>query len=142
MATPPVAVARLRKSFGEQTVLDGITFQLESGKVTCVLGRSGTGKSVLLRLLIGLETADAGSICLEGREISTGSPRQAEFDTRSETGGLSMCPANRHAAAERRAASSNGLGLIAGPSQAAGVQNRIDQTQYPFLNTPFSNTPS
>jgi phospholipid/cholesterol/gamma-HCH transport system ATP-binding protein len=57
-------------------VLDGITFELEAGKVTCVLGRSGTGKSVLLRLLIGLETPDAGSICLEGHDISTASPQE------------------------------------------------------------------
>jgi phospholipid/cholesterol/gamma-HCH transport system ATP-binding protein len=76
MEPPPIAVAGLRKSFGGQTVLDGITFQLESDKVTCVLGRSGTGKSVLLRLLIGLETPDAGSICLEDQDISTASPKE------------------------------------------------------------------
>ncbi len=70
----PVAVAGLRKSFGEQSVLAGITFQLESGKVTCVLGRSGTGKSVLLKLLIGLEKPDAGSIRLVGQDISSASP--------------------------------------------------------------------
>jgi phospholipid/cholesterol/gamma-HCH transport system ATP-binding protein len=73
---PPIVVAELRKSFGEQTVLDGISFQLESRKVTCVLGRSGTGKSVLLRLLIGIEKPDAGSICLEGHDISTASPKE------------------------------------------------------------------
>jgi len=69
----PVTVKGLRKSFGEQTVLDGIDFQLESGQVTCVLGRSGTGKSVLLRLMIGIEKPDAGSICLEGQDIATAS---------------------------------------------------------------------
>jgi phospholipid/cholesterol/gamma-HCH transport system ATP-binding protein len=72
----PITVAGLSKSFGEQTVLDGIAFELEAGKVTCVLGRSGTGKSVLLRLLIGLERPDAGSICLEGHDISTASPQE------------------------------------------------------------------
>jgi phospholipid/cholesterol/gamma-HCH transport system ATP-binding protein len=76
MDAPPVAVAGLRKSFGAQTVLDGVDFQLEAGKVTCILGRSGTGKSVLLRLLIGLETPDAGSICLEGSDISAASPQE------------------------------------------------------------------
>jgi len=76
MATPPVAVSGLRKSFANQTVLNGIDFQLEAGKVTCVLGRSGTGKSVLLRLLIGLETPDVGTVCLEGQDMSTASPRQ------------------------------------------------------------------
>lgn len=69
----PVAVAGLRKSFGEQTVLAGITFQLEPGKVTCVLGRSGTGKSVLLKLLIGLERPDSGSIRLVGQDMASAS---------------------------------------------------------------------
>jgi phospholipid/cholesterol/gamma-HCH transport system ATP-binding protein len=69
----PIAVAGLCKSFGAQTVLDGITFQLVAGQVTCVLGRSGTGKSVLLKMLIGLEPAGAGSIRLEGCDISSAS---------------------------------------------------------------------
>jgi len=72
----PIAVAGLRKSFGEQTVLAGITFQLEPGKVTCVLGRSGTGKSVLLKLLIGLEKPDAGSIRLVGQDMASASTKE------------------------------------------------------------------
>ena len=72
----PIAVAGLRKAFGALTVLDGITFQLESGKVTCVLGRSGTGKSVLLKLLIGLEQPDAGSIRLEGYDIASATAKE------------------------------------------------------------------
>jgi phospholipid/cholesterol/gamma-HCH transport system ATP-binding protein len=69
----PIAVAGLCKSFGAQTVLNGITFQLVAGEVTCVLGRSGTGKSVLLKMLIGLEPPDAGSIRLVGRDLSSAS---------------------------------------------------------------------
>jgi phospholipid/cholesterol/gamma-HCH transport system ATP-binding protein len=76
MDAPPVAVRGLRKSFGDQAVLDGIDFQLESGQVTCVLGRSGTGKSVLLRLMIGIEKPDAGSICLGGQDIATASENE------------------------------------------------------------------
>ena len=76
VTAPPIAVNGLKKSFGDQTVLDGISFQLESGKVTCVLGRSGTGKSVLLKLLIGLEVPDAGSVLLEGHDISGASPEE------------------------------------------------------------------
>jgi phospholipid/cholesterol/gamma-HCH transport system ATP-binding protein len=75
-SVPPIAVEGLRKAFGEQTVLDGITFQLVPGQVTCVLGRSGTGKSVLLKLLIGLQSPDAGSIHLEGRDISSVSSKE------------------------------------------------------------------
>lgn len=65
-------VKDIRKSFGSQTVLDGVTLQLNTGQVTCVLGRSGTGKSVLLKLLIGLERPDSGSVCLAGIDISSG----------------------------------------------------------------------
>src|SRR5664279_6324472 len=83
----PIAVAGLRKSFGAQTVLDGITFELKSGEVTCVLGRSGTGKSVLLRLLIGLETPDAGSIRLEGYNISSASSKELK-EARKKVGFL------------------------------------------------------
>src|SRR5580692_9199837 len=87
MPAPPVAVKGLRKSFGEQTVLDGIDFQLESGQVTCVLGRSGTGKSVLLRLMIGIEKPDAGSICLDGQDIATASENELN-DARKKVGFL------------------------------------------------------
>ena len=65
----PIAVEGLRKSFGEQVVLDGVTFQVACGQVTCILGRSGTGKSVLLKLLMGLEKSDAGSIRLLGHDV-------------------------------------------------------------------------
>ena len=59
----------VRKSFGEQTVLAGISLKVEAGQTVAVLGRSGTGKSVLLKLLIGLEQPDNGSTRIDGREI-------------------------------------------------------------------------
>jgi len=66
---PPVVVKDLHKSFGDQTVLDGIDLTIAKGETLVVLGRSGTGKSVLLKLLVGLEHPDSGSICVEGQEI-------------------------------------------------------------------------
>ena len=65
-----VLVKDLRKSFGAQKVLDGIGFQVGSGETLAVLGRSGTGKSVLLKLLIGLQKPDSGSIRIHGQEIA------------------------------------------------------------------------
>jgi phospholipid/cholesterol/gamma-HCH transport system ATP-binding protein len=65
-----VVVQGLQKSFGAQTVLNGVSFSLARGEVLSVLGRSGTGKSVLLRLLIGLDKPDAGSIRMNGLEIT------------------------------------------------------------------------
>jgi phospholipid/cholesterol/gamma-HCH transport system ATP-binding protein len=70
MNPQPVVVKGIRKSFGEQQVLKGIDLSANKGEILAVLGKSGTGKSVLLRLLIGLEKADAGSICIRGQETT------------------------------------------------------------------------
>jgi ABC-type transporter Mla maintaining outer membrane lipid asymmetry ATPase subunit MlaF len=56
-----IAVSDLQKRFGKQTVLNGIDLGVVHGETVAVLGRSGTGKSVLLKLLIGLQAADSGS---------------------------------------------------------------------------------
>jgi phospholipid/cholesterol/gamma-HCH transport system ATP-binding protein len=67
----PVLVLRdVQKSFGAQHVLNGINLTVVRGETLAVLGRSGTGKSVLLKLIIGLENADSGSICIHGQEIT------------------------------------------------------------------------
>ncbi len=52
---PPIRVRSLRKSFGDQTVLNGIDLEVARGETLAVLGQSGAGKSVLLKLLIGLQ---------------------------------------------------------------------------------------
>ena len=67
---PVVAVENLHKTFGQQKVLNGISLSVSRGETLAVLGRSGTGKSVLLRLIIGLETPDSGSIRINGLDIS------------------------------------------------------------------------
>src|ERR1700730_16844011 len=65
-----VAIRGLRKSFGDQKVLNGIDLTVGRGETVAVLGRSGTGKSVLLKLLVGLQQPDQGSIQIEGQEIT------------------------------------------------------------------------
>jgi phospholipid/cholesterol/gamma-HCH transport system ATP-binding protein len=67
---PAVFVRDLRKSFDRQQVLNGIDLTVAHGETVVVLGRSGTGKSVLLKLLIGLQKADSGSIRIQGQEIT------------------------------------------------------------------------
>jgi len=67
---PPVAAQGLRKSFGERKVLKGIDLTVARGETMVVLGRSGTGKSVLLKLIVGLERPDSGSIRIHGQEIA------------------------------------------------------------------------
>jgi phospholipid/cholesterol/gamma-HCH transport system ATP-binding protein len=71
----PVEVRDLRKSFGEQRVLNGISLSVSQGQTVAVLGRSGTGKSVLLKLLVGLQPADSGSVRIAGQEITGLDPR-------------------------------------------------------------------
>src|SRR5260370_5116557 len=73
---PPIAVKDLSKAFGSQKVLTEISLQVEAGKTLAVLGRSGTGKSVLLKLLIGLLAPDQGSVRIQGREIAQLGPKQ------------------------------------------------------------------
>lgn len=67
---PVVAVENLHKSFGNQTVLNGISLSVGRGETLAVLGRSGTGKSVLLRLIIGLEKPDSGSVRIHGQDLA------------------------------------------------------------------------
>jgi phospholipid/cholesterol/gamma-HCH transport system ATP-binding protein len=65
-----VVVENVRKSFGRHTVLNGISMNVGRGETLAVLGRSGTGKSVLLRLIIGLEKPDSGSVHIHGQDIA------------------------------------------------------------------------
>lgn len=65
----PIVVAGLSKSYGPDTVLAGFDLQVENESFTVITGPPKSGKSVLFRLLVGLEKADAGSILLHGEEI-------------------------------------------------------------------------
>jgi len=67
---PVVAVEDVCKTYAGHTVLDGINLHVTRGETLAVLGRSGTGKSVLLRLIIGLETPGSGSIHIHGQDIA------------------------------------------------------------------------
>jgi phospholipid/cholesterol/gamma-HCH transport system ATP-binding protein len=61
-----VEVRSLRKSFGDLEVLKGISFKVNPGEIFVIMGPSGSGKSVLLRHIIGLERPDAGDILIQG----------------------------------------------------------------------------
>jgi phospholipid/cholesterol/gamma-HCH transport system ATP-binding protein len=66
-----VTVRGLRRSFDGQPVLKGLNFEVERGEIFVVMGPSGSGKSVLLRHIIGLETPDEGEILIEGESIQS-----------------------------------------------------------------------
>ncbi len=71
-----IEVRDLRKSFGTQDVLDGVSFRIERGESVAIVGRSGGGKSVLLKLIIGLLKPDSGEVLIEGEDIVSMDERQ------------------------------------------------------------------
>jgi phospholipid/cholesterol/gamma-HCH transport system ATP-binding protein len=72
--TSPIQIESLSKTFGAQTVLQGLDLTVAQGEVVALMGRSGTGKSVLLRLIVGLQNPDSGSIRVLGQEVNSLSP--------------------------------------------------------------------
>jgi len=66
-----IQVRGIRKSFNGQEVLKGVDLEVRPGEIFVIMGPSGSGKSVLLKHLIGLETPDAGEILINGESIET-----------------------------------------------------------------------
>lgn len=84
------SVKDVEKSYGEGNakvkVLNGITTQLEEGKICVILGPSGSGKSTLLNVIAGLEQLDSGTICVDGEEISALDAKHLGLYRRSKLG--------------------------------------------------------
>jgi phospholipid/cholesterol/gamma-HCH transport system ATP-binding protein len=66
---PAIAFREVSRSFGGRAVLNNVSFEVAPGEAFCLLGRSGMGKSVTLKLTIGLIQPDAGAICVENDNI-------------------------------------------------------------------------
>ncbi|MFT3688778.1 amino acid ABC transporter ATP-binding protein [Paenirhodobacter sp.] len=66
---PLIGIDDVRKSFGENEVLKGITLHIDPGEVIAVIGKSGSGKSTLLRCVNGLEVIDSGAISVAGAQL-------------------------------------------------------------------------
>lgn len=66
----------VKKAFGEKVVLDGIGLEVRDGETVVVIGHSGSGKSVLLKTIVGLLPADEGSILIGGSEVRGLSPEE------------------------------------------------------------------
>jgi phospholipid/cholesterol/gamma-HCH transport system ATP-binding protein len=78
-----IKIVNLAKSFGSHKVLDGINLELPAGQITVVIGKSGVGKSVLLKHIIGLVKPDSGQIIVDGQDISRlGGRQRQEFKRR------------------------------------------------------------
>jgi phospholipid/cholesterol/gamma-HCH transport system ATP-binding protein len=73
---PAIRLDGVTKRFGDRVVLDDVSVDVPPGTAFCLLGRSGTGKSVTLRHIVGLVQPDAGHVLVEGRDVTTLKPRE------------------------------------------------------------------
>jgi phospholipid/cholesterol/gamma-HCH transport system ATP-binding protein len=71
-----IEVRNLQKSFGTQKILDGVNLRIETGESVVIIGRSGGGKSVLLKHIIGLAKPDAGEVLIDGENIELMNERE------------------------------------------------------------------
>ncbi len=71
-----IAVRSLQKKIGQQEILRGVDLKISSGETLAIIGRSGGGKSVLLKHMVGLMEPDSGEICIQGQNIIGMNERQ------------------------------------------------------------------
>ncbi|MFZ1286223.1 MAG: TOBE-like domain-containing protein [Candidatus Phosphoribacter sp.] len=71
-----ITVSSARKNYGDFLALDDVELEIPSGSLTALLGPSGSGKSTLLRAIAGLETLDAGVVCIAGVDVSREPPQR------------------------------------------------------------------
>ena len=71
-----IEVRNLKKSFGAQPILEDVSFRIENGESVVIIGRSGGGKSVLLKHIIGLLQPDGGDVLVDGENITRMNERQ------------------------------------------------------------------
>lgn len=71
-----IEVENIHKQFNDQKVLNGASFRIKAGTVTSLMGRSGAGKSVLLKIMIGLEQPDSGAVWVDGKNLVSLNSRQ------------------------------------------------------------------
>jgi phospholipid/cholesterol/gamma-HCH transport system ATP-binding protein len=86
--SPLISFRGVHKAFGDNIVLAGVDLEVYPGETVVVLGRSGTGKTVLTSMLVGLNQPDSGSITVEGTEITEYASDADWYELRLKTGYL------------------------------------------------------
>jgi len=83
-----ISVRNLHKRFGSQVVLNGVNLEIEPGKTTAVVGPSGVGKSVLLKLIMGIMTPDEGEVLIGGHNMTAARSERSKNEIRNALGVL------------------------------------------------------
>ncbi len=83
-----ISVRNITKRFGAQTVLDNVSLEIGAGQTTAIVGPSGVGKSVLLKLITGILTPEEGEILIDGENITTATSEQERNRIRESLGVL------------------------------------------------------
>jgi ABC-type Fe3+/spermidine/putrescine transport system ATPase subunit len=74
-----LSIRNVTRAFGALQVLRGVSLTIEQGEIVCLLGPSGCGKTTLLRIVVGLETADGGDVLLDGQSIRSVPVHERDF---------------------------------------------------------------
>jgi phospholipid/cholesterol/gamma-HCH transport system ATP-binding protein len=82
-----ISIENISKKFGDKTILESISGTFDKGKPNLIIGASGTGKSVLLKCIVGLARPDTGSVLYDGRDFYQGT-RDTKVEIRREMGML------------------------------------------------------
>ncbi len=115
---PQIELKSLSKSFKTGRVLDGLSLSAEKGEIVCIFGPSGVGKTVLLRLIAGVETPDTGAIFLEGRDVTDAPP---------ESRGVGIAFQNYALFPHMSAYDNIGSALTARGASAAEIKVRVEK---------------
>lgn len=80
-----ISIQNLHKSFGDKNVLNGVDIAIENGSTHCIIGKSGSGKSVLLKHIVGLLSPDKGNVFVDNKKIESQSYKEL-FEIRKSMG--------------------------------------------------------
>ena len=114
-----LSVNNLDFAYGDAQILYGVTLDVEIGKVTCVMGRNGVGKTTLLRTVMGLLKPRAGAILLAGKDITQSAPHQ-----RAKMG-ISLVPQGREIFPALTVEENLRIGLEAHPDRGKKIPEEI-----------------